>query len=451
MTLWIRSPRRVTIGATLMAASAFGLTVGSSLATGAPTKAHAHAAKSTVGSDIGALDVTATSSAVSLPVYSHQGEDVEADIPYSLSTLGTGGIGNALTSVLWPGSTGAHGGDTLNLLGLPIPANIGQMLNDPEVAHAQTGVGDTTVDNSHPGLVMSSHATPLNVSAQSNVGGKSIPVLGSIIGTTGAKTSIKVTGASTVTSKAVSTIHNITVAKVIKIGSITSTAKAVSDGHHVARSSAKTVVANVTIAGIAVKLDQSGLHIPNSSLPLVGSTATTVINTALKSAGIHIDVTKTTHKAHGQHVSASAGAVTLKLGNSQYKNQANDTGTLVVLGGASIDQIVHHGFKQPVIKPTKTPKPTNSKAPTSNGSPQSNGSTNIPPVDNVPSGPTSQTGPISAAPPSVFSSNPVSLPSSLKPGWFIVALIGAGLFAIGMKRLPDQVLQNAGSTCSLEE
>jgi hypothetical protein len=444
----ITSPRRATLGAVLLGVAALGLAVGPSLASGA-TDAPQHAtAKTAVGSDIGALDVTAKSAAITVPLYSHQGEDVQLDIPYSLATLGTGGIGNALTTVLWPGATGAHGGDTLNLLNLPIPSNLAQMLNDPEVAHAQTGVGDKTVDLSHPGLTMTSTATPLHVSAESAVGGSGVPVVGPIVGSTQSKSSIKLSGASTVTSKAISSIHNLSIAGVIKIDSITSTASAVSDGRSVAKGKAKTVVAGVSIAGIKVTLDQNGLHIPNSTLPIVGSTATKVVNTALKSAGISLDVTKVTHKIHGQHIQVDAGALIVSFGNSQYKGQANDTGKLLILGGASIDQTVRHGFKSPPPPPVPTPTPT--KSSTSGGG--GGGGGGVPPVQNPPPGPQSSIGPApTAAPPLIPSAHDLSLPKALQAGWVVAALIGAGLFAIGMRRLPDRVLQNAGATCSLEE
>ena len=51
-----------------------------------------------------------------MPFYSHFGEDVEAQIPYASAQMGFGGFGHALTSVVWPGDTGGHGGDTLQLL-----------------------------------------------------------------------------------------------------------------------------------------------------------------------------------------------------------------------------------------------------------------------------------------------------------------------------------------------
>lgn len=46
---------------------------------------------------------------------------------------------------------------------------------------------------------------------------------------------------------------------------------------------------------------------------------------------------------------------------------------------------------------------------------------------------------------------PVTLPGSLDTVWFVVAFAGAAVVAFGMKRLADEALHPAGSTCRLEE
>jgi hypothetical protein len=449
----IRSPRRVTVGAALIAAAAFGVMLGAPIAHGAPQQPTARAA--TLGSDIGALDITADANGVRVPMYSHQAEDVEARIPYSLVTLGTGGIGNALTSVFYPGSTGAHGGDTLNLLGLPIPANVGQKLNDPQIAQAQTGVGDSKVDMSHPGLTMTATATSTLVNAESAAGGSGVPAIGPIVGSVSAHSNIRVTGPKTVAVTSVSTVHNISIAKVIKIGTVTSTAKALLNTRAPAKGSAKTVVAGMKIAGVAVTLDQKGLHIPSSSLPLVGSTATKVVNTALKGAGISLEVTKNIRHVKGAHVALDAGAMIVKFGNADYQSQGNDTGKLVVLGGAVVNGTVHHGytFKPPAPTPTPTPTPTpktHHSIPPSSGGTQPTSGGGLPPVQPAPSDPgvTVAPGPTGGV---QLAANPLTLPGGLKVWWIVMALIGVGLCAAGMRRLPDQVLQTAGTSCSLEE
>lgn len=456
----MRQPRRAALGAAIVALAAFGASTGSTLAQGAPSSHHPKPShKSTqhkpkhvaVGSDLGALDVTATTSAVSMPLYQHTGEDVQASIPYSLATLGTGGIGNGLSSIFWPGATGAHGGDAVGLLGLPLPTSISQMLNDPEIAQAQTGVGDKTVDLSHPGLTMKASATSTDVSALTAAGGSKIPVIGSIVGSLSSKSTIHVTGPRTVRVKAVSTVHNMSIAKVIKIGTVTSIAHAVTNGHK-ATGNAKTVVSGVTIAGVKVSIDNKGLHVPGKTLPIVGNTAAKLVNTALKNAGVHIAVTNVKRKIKGPHAILDAGALEVQFGNASYSSNVNDSGKLITIGGATINATARPGFPPPPpIPPAKTPPTPPTKTSTTGGTPGTPGTPGIPGTSGtVPTTPAEVAPPPSQIAPQL-AGNPINLPGGLKAWWLVLGLIGASIFAFGMKRLPDQVLQTAGSTCSLEE
>jgi hypothetical protein len=449
-----RGPRTAAIGAAMLGVAAVGISTGATFATGTPshsTKSHA-----ATGSGLGALDVTAAANAMHMPMYSHQSEDVEADLPYSLSTLGTGGIGNALTSIMWPGGTGAHGGDTASLLGLPLPKSTYELMNDPEYAQAQTGVGDKSVDLSKPGLTMRANAVPTNVNAVTEAAGKAIPVLGPIVGSTRAETAVKVAGAATVKFNALSTVHDITIAKVIKIGTVTSIARGTTIGGGKATGTAKTIVSGMTIAGVPVTIDQKGLHVKGTSLPLVGNTAAKAVNAALKQSGISLQLTNTKHNLHGSHATLDSGALVVKFGNAQYKSGSNDTGELLVIGGANVDATARKAYQPPPIKPTPTPTQTQSTSHPTTTTTTTGGNTGgggpIPAVQQPPSSPVTTDGGPTTAPPPVLASNPLSLPNSLGVWWFVIGLLGAGLMAFGMRRLPDKVLQTAGGkACNLEE
>jgi hypothetical protein len=41
------------------------------------------------------------------------------------------------------------------------------------------------------------------------------------------------------------------------------------------------------------------------------------------------------------------------------------------------------------------------------------------------------------------------LPGGIAAAWVVVVLIGAGLLAAGLKRLPDRVLAAGGTVCTL--
>src|SRR3954467_13845258 len=84
-----------------------------SIATGSTGLLAAQAAPAP-GSNFGSIDIGASAYGLRAPPYSAPRGDVEAELPCSLSQLNY--AGHALTSVMWPGDTGGHGGDTLKLL-----------------------------------------------------------------------------------------------------------------------------------------------------------------------------------------------------------------------------------------------------------------------------------------------------------------------------------------------
>ncbi|HEX3823601.1 MAG TPA: hypothetical protein VHV79_03945 [Mycobacteriales bacterium] len=479
MTSRSSDQRVALIGAAALSVLCLAATTGITLAAAAPAHAHKKAAvhhtAAATGSGLGGVSVSASSSALSMPLYqTSAGEDVQADIPYSLATLGTGGIGDALTSVLWPGATGAHGGDALDLLGIKeIPASDAQKLNDPELAEAQTGVGNPTVTNSHPGLTMSSTATTTHVQAVSSAGGAGVPVLGPIVGSTTANSDITIKGPRTLNVTAVSSVHGISIDKVISIKTVTSTAQATTNGR-TASGTAVTTVSGMTIAGVPVQIDNQGLHIPASvgpsgSLPIstipipilgttvggsVAPTLAATVNNALKSAGIHIELTKVTQQVHGAHVTLNSGALEVSFGNSDYKNELNNTGTVMIIGGAKLDAQATPGFAAPKINKLP-PAPKSGSGPTS-GSVGTSGTAGTPGTPGTPAVPgTAETtgggsSPQTASAPSL-TGDQLPLPNTLSWGWVVAGLAGAGLFAFAMRRLPDKILQSAGPACRLEE
>jgi hypothetical protein len=293
------------------------------------------------------------------------------------------------------------------------------------------------------------------VSSEAGAAGDGVPApFGSIVGSTNSQSSIKISGPRTVTTSTVSTVHDITIAKVIQIGAVTSTAQAVTDGHHVTGVVDKTVVSGMKIAGVAVSLDNKGLHVPGKTLPIVGNTAAKAVNAALKSSGVHLDVTNPTQKVKGPHATLDAGALVVSFGNAQYKSHANSTGNILILGGANLDAIATPGFPAPKIKPL--PKtPPQKRIGGTGGTAGTSGTPGTPAIPGTPGtaipGTASGTSTGGNAVSPLLAANPVSLPKGLAVWWIVFALLGAGLFAFGMKRLPDRVLQSAGSTCSLEE
>jgi hypothetical protein len=509
--------RRTTVMAGLMCLMCAGLTTGATLAVGLPAGAHHSAAKhkavkhkttskkssatAAPGSGLGGIEITATSAAAKIPVYEHTDEDVQASIPYSTSTLGSGGAGSSTTSMLWPGSTGANAGSAIQLLGISeIPASVAQMLNDPEIAKASSGDGSPTVSLSHPGVTMTATATSTHVHSKSAAGGDGIPLIGSVVGNTSAATKIAVTGPRKVVTSSFSSIHHISIDKLITIKSITTTLRAVTNGH-TSHGTARTIVAGMTIGGIPVSIDNKGVHVipskglagllagtPLSSVPVIGSlttglggltsavpaplsgvvssssgsnplqTATKLINTALAKAGIHLTMTKATKTIHKAHIKLNSKSLVVQLNNANLKSQANDTGDLLILAGASINAIATPGFPTGPITPV-TPPSAPSATTTSGGAGGSTGTGGTVGTPAVPGTPgTVSTVPGAQAPETAgapeqaaLAGNPLALPNAVSPVWVIVALLAAGLFAFALKLVPNKVLSATGTHCRIEE
>src|SRR5205823_14357041 len=133
-------------------------------------------------------------------------------LPWSPTTLQTGGGSRALTSVYWPGDTGGHGGDTLSLLGVPCivpnpggalpvdppclyqpsppPPAVYDQLNDPYKAEAQSGHGKSTDSQTGNGVDMTATATQTNAAATTTMSGSQIPSVGDQFGKTVTATKI---------------------------------------------------------------------------------------------------------------------------------------------------------------------------------------------------------------------------------------------------------------------
>ena len=214
----------VTLGVLTMGGSATGMVA-------------AHAAGSP-GSNFGNIDITATSTGLRSPFYSHSGEDVAGQAPYAFATLQSGGTGSALTSVFWPGGTGGNGGSTLKLLAggcvppnpgstipVPVPVPIPslpcvthtpdlpdpvyQNLNDSYKAEVQSSDSKTTVTKSGPGIDMTATANSKVTSSVTVMAGEKMPGLGDTFGATTTSSSIKLTGPNTAVVDAVSFMRNV--------------------------------------------------------------------------------------------------------------------------------------------------------------------------------------------------------------------------------------------------
>jgi hypothetical protein len=425
------------------------------------------------GSGFGSIDIDASAYGLRIPFYHHFGQDVESELPYSLSQMGYGGSGHALTSVFWPGDTGGHGGDTLKLLAgscfppdpsgtvpipvpIPIPIELPckltvptfpdpvyENLNDSYKAEAKSGSGDPTVSLSHPGVEMTATAQGPVIRATTILAGAKLPGVGDVVGQTTTDTTIRLTGASEAVVDAVSTMRDVALGGgAVTIKTIRSVAHATTNGK-TATGSSSTTLSGLEIAGVPFTLNDEGLHVQGTGQALPSIDA---LNSALKQSGFALYVAKPTKTIKGANVNVSAGQVILLQQNAQYMDGANDTGMLLTLGGANISAgtspaYVYDGGPFPTPQstvPPAGPQPTVDVPPVGGDLPPVGGDLPPPQVS----------GPTDALPP-LLAGKDIGLPGGIAPGWIVAVLLGSALVAAGLKRLPDQLFVDRGPACNL--
>ncbi|MBV9291467.1 MAG: hypothetical protein JO222_03370 [Frankiales bacterium] len=432
----------------------------------------AHAAGAP-GSGFGNIDITATATGIRAPGYSHTGEDVEAQVPYASSTLQSGGVADALTSVFWPGGTGGHGGDTLKLLaGSCLPPNPGntvpiplplpplpcaahvptfpdsayQAMNDSYKAEAQSGAGKPSQTTTGPGLTMAAKLTASLVSAATEIAGGKVPAVSNAFGTTTSATTIKLQGTHTAIVDAVSTVRDVSIGGgALTISSVRSTAHAVTNGK-TASGNAITTVTGMKVGGVPVTVDNSGIHVQGKGSKLPSLDA---LNSMLNKAGIAIYVANPTKQVKGASAQLFSGQLIVQETNPQYMSNANDTGQIMTFGGAVIQATTGKGFVyKPPPLPSVSPPPVTSTGsvppPTSTGTTTGTGGGAPLPGPQVAGNQPPAVAPVLAAQRS-------SLPGGISPTWIVLVLLGSGLIAAGLKRLPDEVLAQRGAACPLGE
>jgi hypothetical protein len=427
--------------------------------------AHAAAAP---GSNFGNVNITVTATGIRSPFYSHSGEDVEGQAPYAQAQLQSGGVGSALTSVFWPGGTGGHGGDTLKLLAggcvppnpantvpipipvplpdlpclahtPPLPDQVYQSLNDSYKAEVQSSDSKPTVTKTAPGIDMTATASQKETGATTTIAGAKLPGVGDTFGTTTTTSTIKLTGPNTAVVDALSVARDIKLGGgALTISSVKSVAHAVTDGKK-ATGAASTVVNGMKIGGVPVTVDNSGIHVQGQGHALPSIDA---LNKALKGAGFSVFVADPTKKIQGANADLFSGQLVVMQSNSQYTTNANDSATILTFGGAGLSATTNRALQ--FHFPPVAQQPAGS-APSSTGAaatPPSLGSAS------TPTGTTTGTQQPTVAPPLLAAARN-KLPGGIAAVWVVLALVGSGLIAAGLKRLPDHVLAETGAACPL--
>ena len=350
----------------------------------------------------------------------------DANIPFAHAQLNLSN-GHATSSVAWPGALGAAVGSLLAISGItpPIP------LNDPVQADADTGSGSPTTTMSLPGGAgtMTATATPALASAAGQIAGDENQTFGTA-GTTRASASSSITGAHNALAQAESRVEDVNLG-VIRIGSVVSHAKVVTNGV-TNTASGDCTVTNMTVAGFPVTVDQNGVHAKGA-----GTAATKTINAqiqkALAQSGFVVSLTQPL-------VTTGAGGTTYESGSLLITSDHNWTviGDSVATAGSAL--------ATPYVPPAGAPSNPLAPPVPGVGTPAGNAPV-VAPAGTVPPPQTAPTAPLPQ-----LAANHIGLPDgALAPGWLVAALIGAGLIAAGLWRLPDRLLEAQPNPCPLGE
>ncbi len=375
----------------------------------------------------------------------------EGVIPETVSTLSNGPVGFGLSSIVWPGTLAGNLGSTIILAGNGQVPEGARALNSPIRAEARTGGEPKVTNTDTPGTVMSATATDDEVTAAATIGQALAPGLGTF-GDLTSRTRVALTGVKTAVAEAQSKVADLDIGGVVKIQSVTSSAKATTDGV-TGKAAGQTTVSGATIAGVPVTFDDKGLQVAGTSTPL-GATASDTVNAAVKAAGMTIAVSRPTTTIEGGNVSYSAGSLVF------FWQQQPETSMTVVLGGATVSLAATQGLDL-----VGTDLPATDTPPVDPGG-LTGGTAGVPGTPGTPgdlpveapldagTAPVSGAGVPPAAAPQVaepeISARRFDLPEGISPATLVLGLVGAGLLAAGFRRLPDRLLEQTPDTsCAL--
>jgi hypothetical protein len=273
---------------------------------------------------------------------------IDAGIGFTRSTTDTGPVSRALASYLWPGDTIGDGfgqlmgGSNATYLvqtnsrypATPTaPAQNAWQLSDGNGQSTSSNENETKASVTGLGIGANLLSNPLKIfppktSSPSPTGTAAakppalpIPVSGQLaglisIGNVTSTSDIKL-ATKTVTSIAHAAISDVSIAGgLIKIGAISLTSTAVSDGTKGTTTSTMTI-GGVTIAGQAIGLDEKGVSLAGNALTLPK------LPDLLSSLGFSVDYAPTQKKVSGADASFEASGLVITIDTNPLKNLLN--------------------------------------------------------------------------------------------------------------------------------
>ena len=379
--------------------------------------------------------------------------------PYSTSALTSGGNGYGLSSVAWPGATEANADKVALLLfpstvdvappgsppiaSEPIPDAVRQLAftaiplaSYPIRAEARTGEGKPDASLDAQGATLKAHADPVLAQATATMKAAEGQA-GFSFGNAETITNSALTDTAG-SSSADSKVTKIDIGGVIKIDSVTSHAEAATDGVAAGAPTGSTVVQGMTIAGQPAYVDDTGVHIGEQPGQPANAVASQIANQALSGGGFSFFIAQPQQEQSGSAASYTAGSLII-----QWIPPGNSSGNVffISLGGAraSVVATLGQNFNAPSVAPFVPSVSTPPAAPS------------LPARPGISSTPVTSPAPVGAkAAPAAIGAKPIAATVTGIAGQVVLGLLGTGLMFFGFRRVADDIVDRAPSSCPLE-
>jgi hypothetical protein len=282
----------------------------------------AHGASLGAAPALGGWNITADGNAVDILIDNATGlagihPFSEADFPAAQTSFASGPFGSGLAAVFWPGSAGGNFGSLSSELGFPSQLQpLTSHLNDPLKASAQYPLGPQSATypagSSGGAAEMKATAEAGGTTAEAAIANQGEPKL---FGFSSARGNSSATASDKALATASSDLNDVSILGLVDIGSVTSTAQAVSNGT-TGTGSAVTHVTGVTVLGQPASIGSDGLVLPSLANSVGGLTAPLVqnaISQVISGLGLTVKEFPSTEAASGAGFTATSGGLSIEI------------------------------------------------------------------------------------------------------------------------------------------
>jgi len=390
----------------------------------------------------------------------------EGEVPLAQASLANGPVGLGLATVAWPGPLAGNAGSLLLVLQpgckdplpnpgptCPLPSQA-SALNYPVKAEAHSGQNPPTdTYTATPGLALTATAKADTVDSDATL--QNATGDPGTFGPTHVHSNATLAGDSG-SAESSTLVQNLSLVNgLIKIGSVTSNAKATTNGAS-SDGTATTTVTGMTINGVPASIDGSGLHIADQAVPLTG-----VINQTaqqlLAQAKVTMQLSAPTKQVNGPTASVQAGSLIIvwDQGGAVWSMTIGGASATVTAAPGGADALGDLGSLD-----------TGSDSGSSLAGDTSNASSGFSTAASGGNSTGGGLGSLAAAPAaapkaapkaagkatSLGNAQPISHGRPISTGSVVLALLAAALLAVGLHRLSTSVLaEPVGAGCPLAE